>query len=260
MSDDNENKNEHGSTEHVSFEVHTKEVQARQNAVERAQRFEGEIAEMKKKLTAFDGVDVEGLKADSVALRDIKRENAAGNKEQVNELIDAEVSKFKTEAATTITGLQDELKGARSKNRELEVVDRAMSKIAGKFNEDMHSFIKNKISESVDVDDNGQFIIKDKEGRQRNTADYKPLSLEDFASELSSAYPSAARPEQATGGKQAGQKFSSNGTQNGISLERYQAMNTHERRQLDPKTRSALRKQNLSSMPAGQFLKERMGK
>lgn len=176
-------------------------------AVERARSLEAESVHYKKELERFKNIDPDEHFALKDAVKQAEREQAKDPKEQ-EDIIRRQLSE---EYAEKIQALESELGQQRKTNHELQVVDKALDKVADRFNSDTLPFIKGIIRESVDIDEQGNFLIKDAQGNQRLNGSAKPMTLDEFGQELAEKYPSMAKAQTAAGGKQAGQKVSGNG-------------------------------------------------
>jgi len=216
-------------TKTVSMEDHTKVYQQFQDADTRAKRFEGQIADMESKLKPFDGIDLEKLKAHSEELDILKKEKATGSTEDIDKYVSDKEAEVTSRFESTITELQGKVDGLAGENRELKVVDKAMTAIGGLFNDDCHGFIKQIIRKSVHKDA-GDFVIKDDEENVRyskgNPA--KKMDLAEYATEISELYPSMAKAKVPAGGKVPGEKL--NGKVSEGTLQSYLRMTPDERK------------------------------
>lgn len=208
-------------------------------AVERAQRFEAQVADLQKKLEPFEKVNLTKLQADSEALERLQTENAknSGNKEDVEALLAAKDKATRDELQPEIDKLTKALEAANGTIHELTVTDKAFSQISSAFNEDTHPFIKDIVKKSVGVDGDN-FIVKDKDGKTRYSkgSANKAMSLDEFKTELVENYPSLAKPTTTAGGRQSGTQT------NGISTDvsRFTKMTPEQRAALPAAERNKL--------------------
>jgi len=216
-------------TKTVSMEDHTKVYQQFQDADTRAKRFEGQIADMESKLKPFEGLDLERLKAHSEELDILKKEKATGSKEDIDAYVATKETEITQRFEGTITELQGKVDGLTGENRELKVVDKAMTAIGGIFNEDCHGFVKEIIRKSVHRDA-GDFIVKDDEGNVRYSKSNpaKKMDLSEYANEISELYPSMAKAKVPAGGKVPGEKL--NGKVSEGALQSYLRSTVEERK------------------------------
>lgn len=215
---------------------------------ERAKRFEGQLATAERELARFKGVDLEKLKADSDALAQLTREQAGKNPEDLKKWQDAQTAKIRGEIQKQIDELAEENKKLKGTNHELMVVDRAMEKLAPRFNDDGHGFIKDYIRRSVDRNDKGEFLIKGEDGEARyskaNPAHY--LSLDEWADELANKHPSIAKATTPRGSGRATERV--NGSAGSIDVARYAKMSREQQLAIPAKERGELATAYLSTI------------
>ncbi len=237
MSDEKEKSGGSWGKEPVDFEQHIQVKQQLDHERERSQRFEAQLVDLQKKVEAFNGVDLDKLRADSEALQHLQRDNAIGNREQIDSLINEAVSTVRTEAATTIDALKEQISARDKQLHELQVVDAAMNKIGGLFNDDMQPFIKQTLRDNITKTDSGDLVVIDSDGKVKYNDDQKPMGINDFAKELVSKYPSMARPTVKSGAMPNG-TVQVGGAE--LTPERYSQMSKEERAQLPPVKRKEL--------------------
>lgn len=217
MTDDGQLKDDNGNVTHVSFAEHSAMVQKMQAADERAKKFEGQIADMSKKLEGFSGIDP----SEYNKMRDTI---SAMNAQKSTGISEDDYAKLREEIAEETRGKwQGELDAERNahaelknKYRELSIVDHVMENISSKFNEDAMPFVKQLVRERCDRNEQGELIFKDGNGEIYSEPN-KLRTLEEFTASLISAYPSLAKPDAVPGTKSDGQKVNSS-MSNGITV------------------------------------------
>ena len=217
---------------------------------ERAKRFEALATDYEKKLSRYKGVDLDRLKADSEALAQKIRDEAAQSKDpaDLKKWQEAQSAKIRSEVQRELDDLRDTNKKLAGVNHELTVVDKAMERIGGRFNDDMHPFIKGYIRQQVERDDKGELYIKGEDGEARYSPS-KPanrLSLDEWAEELAQKHPSAAKATVPRGSGKGGEKI--NGTA-GVDSLRFMSMTPEQRAKLPSKDRGALAMEALKNIP-----------
>lgn len=222
--------------ESVSFDEHTKVVQELAKSRERAQKFEGELTDVQKTVEKFGKYDLEKLTADSSALKELMQKNAAGDDDAVAKLLSDAEATHKSEMARVTEEYEGKLGGLNKQIHESNVVDKVMGEIGKNFNDDTHSFIKDMVRTSVSVNDAGEFIITDKEGKERYNHKHTPMTLGEYASEISEQHPSFARATMQPGTKQPGHKME------GVSMDvhKYMKLSPQQKLQLPVKDQHAL--------------------
>jgi hypothetical protein len=194
-----------------------------QAAEERARNFEAKLTDLEKKFDRVKDInpdDVAGMRA---SLQEYERKAAEGKSpEELERVIKDQLEgnyndRLQAQAARIeeLEGLNGSLKGSL---KELSVVDKAMGEIGGMFNDDCHVFIKQCVRDAVDVNEQGDFIIKDDSGNPRFNAAGKPMTLSDYAQELIGKHSSMAKPQVKDGGKQPGQKMGASSSGTPVSL------------------------------------------
>lgn len=217
-------------TKTVSMEEHSKVHQQYQDADTRAKRFEGQIVDMETKLKVFDGIDLEKLKAHSEELDILKKEKATNSPEDIDKYVANKEAEVTSRFESTIADLQGKVDGLSGENRELKVVDKAMSALSGHFNDDCHTFVKEIIRKSVHKDA-GDFVVKDDEGNVRYSKSNptKKMDLEEYANEIAEQYPSMAKAKVPAGGKVPGDRVVNGRIAEG-ALQSYLRMSQEERK------------------------------
>lgn len=209
-------------------------------AQEKVRNLGGKLTDLEKKLEEFSGIDLVGLKADREALRNLEKERAqgSGKQEDLDALIAAREKAVRDELQPNLEKYENDLKSANSKIRELTIVDKGFSKISSQFNDDTHDFIKDLVRKNVDLDEEGNFIVKDKDGKVRYSqgSANKPMSLDEYGAELAQKHPSFAKPTTTSGGRQNGTQTSGGST----DVQRYLRMTPEQRRQLPMNERHKL--------------------
>lgn len=199
----------------------------------RAKRFEGMATDLEKKLERYKDLDPVEYKANKEALEELRRELAEkGDKNDLKKWRTDTEGKIRSEVQKQIDTLQAERDQLLKEAKELKIVDKAMEKIAAKFNEDGHGFVKDYVRRSVDRDDTGEFIVKDEKGAVRYSAS-KPaqrLTIEEYAEEIAAKHPSIAKPSVTSGTMKPGEKLS--GGAGDPALTRYLKMTPEERSKL----------------------------
>lgn len=177
-----------------------------EKAIERARRFESQLADAEKKLKQYEGVNLEELKA-AKEERDILARKAKGiDEDQFNKVIQEKEKEWESRFSKRIKELEEINSNLSSKNKELDIVDKAYGEIGSKFNDDAAIFVKEQIRKFVDRSDDGQFIIKGDNGKERYNSNNPAqlFSLTDFADEFAKKHPSLAKSTVLNGGKTSG--------------------------------------------------------
>lgn len=171
------------------------------------QSADAEIADLKAQMKRYENIDPDEFHAMKDSIKQFERD-AAKNPEEREEVIKQQLSE---QFADKISGLESQASQLAKENHELKVVDKALEAIADRFNADTLPFIKSLIRESVDVNESGEFLVKDGQGKARLNGSAKQMTLAEYADELTEKYPSMAKSQTTAGGKQPGQKVSGNG-------------------------------------------------
>lgn len=217
---------------------------------ERANNALGKLTDLEKKLEKFSNVDLDKLRADSEALQHLMKEKAktTGNQADIDALLTEKEKKIRDELQPLLESATKDKQSLSEQLKELKVVDGVFTKIGNKFNDDMQSFVKDIIRNNIDLDDQGNFIIKDKDGKARYSASSanKLMTVEEFADELTSKYPSAVRSSVPAGLKQKGQT----GVSGDISVDRYLKMSAEQRLQIPDNERRKLALEAVKTLSA----------
>ena len=177
---------------------------------ERAKRMEGLATDYQKQLESFKGIDPEKYRALIEDYDNLKKSTVKTPQE-----IDEFVKSKEHEIRSQYQKQQDELKSKYDTTsrelHELKVVDRALEQVGGIFNEDMFPFVKEQIRREIDRDEEGNFIVKGKDGKAAYSAKEpaKTKTLSEWAAEIAERHPSMVRSTAKGGAFQKGE--SSNG-------------------------------------------------
>lgn len=199
---------------------------------DRANNALGKLTDLEKQIERFKGIDIDKLKADSEALAMMMKDKAktSGNQADIDALLSETEKKVRDQLQPKIEELANDKNQLASKLKELTVVDGVYSKIGNKFNDDMQSFVKQIIRQSVDLNENNEFIIKDENGKPRysKVSVNQLMTIDEFSKELEEKYPSAVKSSVPAGTK-------TNGTtkvSGDLSAERYLRMSPEERKSI----------------------------
>jgi hypothetical protein len=215
-------------TKTFTFDEYSKVVQDFQREQDKARRLEGEVVDVRKRLEPLEKVDLVALKAKAEELDLLKQQNAK-TPDEIKQLIKEKETAIRAEIQRELDENKTALQKYQSENKELRVVDKAMGEIGKHFNDDMHPFVKQYVRQSVDVNDRGEYVIKDDSGdvRYSKVDRTKPMSLKEYADELAERHPSAARPTGTSGGMHAGTK--SNGISGEMTPQKWLGMTVQQR-------------------------------
>ena len=191
---------------------------------ERAKKFESQFVDVNKKLEKFASINLDEVAAMRDSLAQFEREKASKNPEKLKEWQQTKEAELRKQFQDEIDKREAAIKQLSTRARELEVVDKAIDAIRGKFTDDAISIHKDMyIRRFVDRDESGNFVIKDDRGEVR----YSPgqanvrMTLDEFAEEIAKRHPSTARSTVTPGAKQNGTVVSGNGNSNGASVAAY---------------------------------------
>lgn len=233
----------------VSFEEFSKAQQDLQRVTERAQRFEAEIVDLKKTHEKFKDIDLEKYKATMEDYDNLRREQAKGDPVKIEQIVKEREGKVRSEVQKQLDELAKENQSLKTDLKELRIVDRVHSNVAGFFNDDVQEDVKARIRTAVDMRDDGTYIIKDEKGEPRySAADHtKLMSVDEFAAELQKKKPSWAKPSQVSGGLHAGVK-----TNGDLKFDpaAYLQLSDSQRGKYNAKERGEMAQAVLSKIPA----------
>lgn len=209
----------------------------------RANNFQGQLTDIQKRMEAFNGIDLDKLKADSEALKQLTIEKAknSGDQKDIDELLASTEKRIRDEIQPQLETFQTENKTLKSKINEIEVVDAAYTQIGTLFNNDVQEFIKGLIRQNVAKDKDGNLVVVDKDGKPRysNGSANKLMSVAELGDELAQKYPSFAQPTVTSGTRSQGQR--SNGAS--VDVQRYLNMTAAQRAELPKAERMKLAEQ-----------------
>lgn len=212
----------------ITQESYDKVASERDVALERAQRLEGQVVELTRKVSAFDGIDLAKLKADSEALKLMKDEKATSSKEEFESRLQERERELNEHFEGKMKDLNDKVRGYEERLFEVEVVGSTMNKIGGKFNDDVRDVVESLFKNSLGKDDKGIFI-KDEKGAPRLNGAAERMSVEEYAESIIKERPSLAKPVTKNGSGLNG-TVSGSGSKTGISPEAWAGMSPEQRK------------------------------
>jgi hypothetical protein len=170
------------------------------------QRLKGQLTDLEKKYNQFTSIykdiDPDEAKTLKAKLEEAERKSAEKDPAKMEEIWDKKLKKFQTEAESERQSLKGELEKLRADNKTLRVTDKVMAEISGMFTPDAQEFLRIKVNQLCDLDEDGTIIVKDENGDPmfRNG---KYMGLKDLAEQLVEKYPSMARAQGSSGTKDA---------------------------------------------------------
>jgi len=132
-------------------------------AVERSQRFEGMATDYEKR---YKNVDIDALKAKAEKADLLERELATADPKRVDALITNKEQEIRGMFQKEIETRDERIARIEAENKELKVVDKiAAIAVERGFIPESLEHVKRDIRENVDLDSEGNFIVKDKDGK-----------------------------------------------------------------------------------------------
>lgn len=210
-------------------------------AIERARNFEAKLTDVERKLAEFKDIDPQAHKALREELNILKAEKAtkSNDPKAIEEEVKRREADLRKTVQTEIDSLSQELKTLRSKNKELEVVDKVFQAASSLFVDEAHDDVRDAIRKWCDKDEQGNIIVKDNDGKPRYAkgSTTKVMGPADFVEWLADQKPHWAKARSKAGFEEKGHKTSAtNGS--GITPQKFLSMSPQERAQLkadDPK-------------------------
>ncbi len=143
------------------------------------------------------------LKEANKKLDTVRKERAIAKPEDLEAWQSEEQKKIRSELAGEIQKRDDELNKLKSQIRELTVVSSVVALARDKFNDDVIEDIKDRARRFCDVNEAGEIIVKDEQGRPRYSKANvsKLMTGEEFLTELAELRPSWAKAQVVPGTK-----------------------------------------------------------
>jgi hypothetical protein len=190
-----------------------------------------ELEDMKRRMTKFESLDVEKLKADAEALRLLQEKDASGDPEKMKKLVKDREAEIRASVEQDIQKLKKSLEELTNRNKELEVTERVFALASARFNEDTYEDVKEKIRRHCNLADGGISVTIDGKPAYEPGSASKPMSPESFVNWLVEQRPSWAKPTNKGGTRTEGAK-NTNGAAAGksYSLSQLQNMDSAEQR------------------------------
>ena len=173
---------------------------------EKSQRLEGKLTDTEKKrdelASIFKDIDPEEARALKAKNEELERKAAEKDPSKLEEIYDRKMKKLREDLAAEKSPLEQELNKLRTENKTLKVTDKVMAEIGGLFHSDTIEFIKLKVEQLCDLDEDGTIVIKDENGDPLYK-NGKIVGLKEFGEMLADKYPNMARAQGSSGSKDA---------------------------------------------------------
>lgn len=214
-------------------------------AVERAQRFEAQLADAQKQQERWKGLDPDAVKAKLEDYEMLRRDSTGGDPKKIQALLD----QAKAEAAKDAEGIYSEKLRETTNQAEkyakelkkLKVINPAKDEALkqGMFPSSTALF-ESQFESQLDLDDDGNVIVKGENGKPRRSKANPSanMSLSEFVGELANNYAECFAAKGKPGAKPEGNK--SNGSVNGLDANKYLSMTAQDRAKLPPQERQAM--------------------
>lgn len=197
---------------------------------ERAKRFEGQVADLEKKVKAFGDITPDHIHAMREELDSLKKANTGVPKDKQDEL----EALLKKKYDDQIKALSDRAEAAekerdaeRGQMKTLKIKTAVLPKLSEIFNSDSAALIEREVLSACDIDGD-TIIIKDKDGKIRSAKDGKGnMSPDQFLGELAEKFPSCAKPTNKNGTMNGNERKYNGGGD--VSLGQYQKMSKAEK-------------------------------
>lgn len=228
-----ENKNQDSAQESKSINPADYE-----KAIERARRFEAQVADFEKQLARYKDIDPDKYKAITEDYENLRREKAQGNPDEIDKLIrdkEAEIdSRYQKRFGSKVEELETKTQQYERELKELRVTSVVMAK-AGQFIQPTSIRLLKPFVEKYCEHQDGKVVVKDDDGNVR----YSPTNprelmtvdefLSEFAEENGISVDRSKRGTMNGVGNQSG----TNGHGN-ISVEKFMSMTAEQRAELPP--------------------------
>lgn len=198
-------------SEEKTPEARTISLEDYEKLQEKYRRAESEREDFKRKAEAY-GMTPEEVRNLKHSHDEFKKADALGDPKKFDAEVERREAEIRKQVQKDLDTLKSEKDRAFSRIKELEVTDRVFGVAASKFNDDTHDDVKAYIRKYGDLDESGNIIFKDENGKPRYApgSTTKLMAPEDFVGWLVSTKPSWAKPTIKAGDKQEGAK--TNGT------------------------------------------------
>lgn len=194
------------------------------------QELSGKVSHYEK---TYDGIDAEEARANKQALKDLEKQNAGGDPKKVEELLTKQEKELREKIFKPELEKRDgQIGKLQSELKELRVVETAFGKVTGKLYDKASDEFKAHIRATCDVDDDGNVIVKDTNGKPR----YSPknaaakMTIDEYIEELVSAKDHWFLNQTASGTHKGGEKFSGTGAE--ITFEQFNALPDEKQKEI----------------------------
>lgn len=181
----------------------------------------------------YNGIDPEEARANKEALERVKKDKAVGDPKEIDRLINEKEAELREKIFKPELEKRDgQIGKLQSELRELRVVETAFGKVTGKLYDKASDEFKSHIRATCDVDDDGNVIVKDANGKPR----YSPknaaakMTIDEYIEELVSTKDHWFLNQTASGTHKGGEKFSGTGAE--ITFEQFNALPDEKQKEI----------------------------
>lgn len=188
--------------------------------------WQGVATDAQYKLKAFDGVNLDKVKADAEDYQNLLKEKA-GLDDEAHATLSSEIEgRFRG----ALDSANESNQNLTKQVQQLTIQNEAKSKIVSQFNEDVHGDVERAVLDATTVID-GKVVIRGDDGKpQYSTKNPGELmSLTEWIDDYAAARPSMVRSTQSTGGRTSGSTSSANGQSGNADYESYKTMDNTQR-------------------------------
>lgn len=203
-----------------------------EKAVQRAQNFEAQMVDLKKQLEGYSDVDPVKYRAVLEDYENLKRDAAAGDREEVDRLISAKESELEDRYQGAFSEKDGKIQTLESELKELRVMNTA--KDADVFVAEGFELLRPIIDQHTEWKD-GRIVVKDADGNVRHSTSNpgQEMPFTEYLKELAGKYPQIVKPDFKGGTKPPGETRNGTTTSSSDNLtpKAYAAMPEEQRKE-----------------------------
>lgn len=135
--------------------------------IARAQRFEGMVTDLEKKLDRFKNIDPDKYKALEEEVNNLKRDAAVGDPKKFDEELGRREQSLRESIQKDVDSLKESVKNLTAENKELKVTNKVFSMLSSQLVDGAQEDAKDYIRRFCDIGEGGEIVVKDEAGKPR---------------------------------------------------------------------------------------------
>lgn len=171
-------------------------------AIERAQRFEGQLVDLQKQLENFKGIDPREHRALKEEYENLRKKATGGDEEKINQFIADKEKEFEKRYGDKFSELNTNNEKLSREIKELRVIEKALLAAGEHFHSNTLGLLRREFESELDFLEGEIVAVQDGKPRPSKADPRKPMGLKEYLQLKTEAYPELlkARTKSGVGG------------------------------------------------------------